>query len=455
MLPPEIWSRVFSNFLPPTTSEASRHSLKPLYSLCLVSRQFRQIAQPLLYHTISVDYQHLKQEPKLVRSLFESPELARAVRRVALRDHGLESFANHRQLLEDVIRSSHAPEAFKHGLETRLEVADTGFATIVLAMTTAVHEIDIALSFGVGKSASDLLSFLAGSNKIAGEENPQSQTEYQNYGLPSLKRMSLGVGDEMCASISGLESVLLRPGLEQLCITKVYWHLSEDDATQWPEVTSDLPSLTLHSAMVNGHSIQDIFTRFPNLRVFNYTAADRFGGRQEDYQHDDPEWGFRAGEVGHSLRTFGTKLEALTLRTTHYREGEMWDGQLWDDSLIGSLREMNALRKLEIDLSELRESDEGDDLAEWARSMVDFLPPNLEELIVPCLEFDPISEKVSELIRGQYFPALRLIAIVPAGGGKVYVPSVKDEDIPGWAFVLGGVDISTTIDAVFSFQRKK
>ncbi|VUC35245.1 unnamed protein product [Clonostachys rosea] len=455
MLPPEIWSRVFSNFLPPATSEGLRHSLKPLYSLCLVSRRFRQIAQPLLYHTILFDYRHLEQEPKLVRSLFESPELARAVRKVTLRDHDLESFGSYQQLLEDVVRSLDVPEAFRTQLINGLEYRDHGsFAAIVLAMTTAVHEIDIALSLEDGEAAPDLLSLLIGSDKPAEDENSHSQTEYRNYGLPFLKRMSLTVGDEMCSSVSGLESVLLRPGLEQLCLKKVYWHLNEGDATDWPEGTSNLPSLTLHNSMVSGHSIEDIFTRFPNLRVFNYIASDRFSGRQEDYdEEDDPEWGFHGAEVGQALRTFGTKLEALTFRTTAYREGEAWDGELWDDSPLGSLRELNALRRLEVDLSELTESMGNDDSAEWARNMVELLPPSLEELIMPDLY--TMFGKIFELIKGQYFPSLRLIAIVPVPGGRPYVPSIKDEEIPGWTFVIGGTGVSSSVDAVYSFQRKK
>ncbi|CAG9982971.1 unnamed protein product [Clonostachys byssicola] len=454
MLPPEIWSRVFSNFLPPTTSEASRHSLKPLYSLCLVSRKFRQIAQPLLHHTIASDYRHLKHEPKLVRSLYELPELARAVRRVALVDHGLKTLASDRQLVEDVIRSLHVPEAFRPRLEAYPdpEIPEVCFAAIVLSMTTAVREIDIRFNFHGDETATDLMALLIGPDRIAGDEISHPQIEYGVYGLPSLKRMSLTIGDEMCSSISGFESVLLRPGLEQLCLKKAYWHLSEDDATRWPEATSDLPSLTLCDSIVNGHSIQDIFTRFPNLRVFNYTASDRFSGREEDYQHDDPEWGFHAADVGDSLRRFGTKLEALTLRTTTYREGETYDGELWDDSLIGSLKELNALRKLEIDLSELTEIDEDKDSAEWARNIVELLPPSLEELIVPY-QYTTLGQ-VLELIKGQHFPALRLIAIVPIPGEKAYVPSIKDEEIPGWALILGGVDISSTVDAAFSFQKK-
>ncbi|CAH0050966.1 unnamed protein product [Clonostachys solani] len=453
MLPPEIWSRVFSELVLPATSNGSRRPLRPLYSLCLVSRQFRQIAQPLLHRTISFGYRHVG-HPMLVRTLFGSPELARAVRKVALRDDDLASLASHRQLLEDTIRSLHAPEAFRHQLENSLKAPDRGsFAAIVLAMTTAVREIDIALNLEDGMAAPDLLSLLAGSNNIADDENSQSQTEYRNFGLPSLKRMSLTVGDEMCCSISGLESVLLRPGLEQLCLKKVYWHLNEGDARQWPEGTSDLPSLTLDDSMVSGHSIQDIFTRFPNLRVFNFIASDRFSGRQEDYdEEDDGEWGFRAAEVGYSLRRFGTKLEALTLRTAYYREGVMWDGSLWDDSLLGSLREMDALRKLEIDLSELTENLQDEDSAEWARNMVEILPPSLEELIVPY--HYTLFGKVFEIIKGNYFPALRLIAILPVRGETEYIPSIKDEEIPGWAFILGGVGISSTLEAFYSFQRK-
>lgn len=93
-VPEEIWHQIFSGYECVLTEEwwmyedrVDRSSRKTLRSLCLVSTQFRRLAQPILYRSIPHEGyfpDNERYQGKLVRTLTASPELGLHTRAVSL-----------------------------------------------------------------------------------------------------------------------------------------------------------------------------------------------------------------------------------------------------------------------------------------------------------------------------------------------------------------------------------
>ncbi|KAH8887234.1 hypothetical protein GQ53DRAFT_827404 [Thozetella sp. PMI_491] len=275
---PEIWAQIFS-FLIPTYGriDCRRDPYKSLRMLCLVSHEFRMVAQPLLYNTIFlVDRGHNK-ELKLLRTLCQAPWLAHSVRSLTLSDLALQdqSLPGQKQLIDDTIRSLQIPPSLRGRLESSMEESyseTVPFLSLVVALTAHVRHVSVTNT----ENPATLAWLLSGSAEIDDYDDDQSFQKYTNYGLPHLRDLSFFGESQVPLSISALEPVLLRSGLKSLCLGFIDWRSDQINKMQFAHRTSDLPAISLQHAAVDGNSLRDIFTRFPRLRSLSISLADAY-----------------------------------------------------------------------------------------------------------------------------------------------------------------------------------
>lgn len=121
-----------------------------LRNLCLVCRQFRHIAQPLLYRTVITEGRDSARtvETLLLRTFVEDPHLGEQVRTVSLTDNADHSAkmdvlgeAARKEIIRSAWKSLSLPSALKRYMKENHHMS-CGFAALVIAYMPLVQVVD-------------------------------------------------------------------------------------------------------------------------------------------------------------------------------------------------------------------------------------------------------------------------------------------------------------------------
>lgn len=417
-IPEEIWRQIFSNYECVLTEEwwlfgtdVDRSSRETLRSLCLTSTQFCRLAQPLLYRTIPLEgrvYDSMRYQGNLVRTLMASPELRLHTRAISLDEKYREIDHDFRDnvLLQRLpslalppavrrhIRDELESENFNHSFDTFTNI---GIAPFILALTPRVRLVD--LTYHGSKALLRMLSGRAdlpdrparelGDSREHGEGGEPRQgatsksggqgtagTPYSDFGLPDLEEVRLRAGDvrRWTRPIHHVEHALLHPGLRTLRLFATKWLRESLELLRWPAAPRGVRHLELREAVVDGPSFRHILTNFTGLRTF----LVHMGGpwRVKSSTHDEVEWDCRLDDIGSALRDLGGGLAELDLHTNGYFK---YRGEAARrGGVLGSLREMRALRRLSVVYDDL--------VAERSTQAPEQAPAILAEVLPPSLE---------------------------------------------------------------------
>ncbi|CAH0025056.1 unnamed protein product [Clonostachys rhizophaga] len=413
-LPPEIWTQIFTHFLPSEPEgifqqhlpqqEDCKDSLRDLRTFCLVSRRWRLTAQPILYKNVIIDNPSRHGlDMKLLRTLALTPELASKVRTCKLLDVGRQG-QGVEKLLAAIIRSIQVPHRYRNLLRAHLldkyRPPSEGLAGITLALATKARRIEVS----PGPQPYGLIWMLSGSLDVQ-EGDPESfyrfpkPTEWSNvttiqgevakginslpsylprardpseadiriydarafanYGLPHLTDLHLNFENEdnRLVDLAAIRLLFHHPSLEILRLSNINWLIDSEEDMEYQSMETDyhpienkIHTIDLRNSAVNAFSIRHILTNFSSLRYFSVEL------------HDFNLWRPREDEDIHDKMwnfesaEFGTALRRHGRSLVELRL-ETWQ-YYYDDWERGMSRAFGSLariplRRLEIELHEL------------------------------------------------------------------------------------------------------
>ncbi|CAH0058488.1 unnamed protein product [Clonostachys solani] len=435
--PEEIWTQIFSHLIPQNDplSDEKYYPYRPLRTLCLVSRRFRRLAQPILHHTVFMvdDKNWINREIKLLRTLHQSPSLARAVRSLSVISFPKlvepPTFPGVAKLVEDVLRSLDIPSLLKRQLEIKpFSNESVDGVPMILALTTAVQHVDVTISDSHWHKR--IAHQLAGSMQ-PGEPDPSRN--YSHYGLPNLKDISINARySPVNTGITSVEPVLRRSDVTSLRLAWVNWHSAWEETVPRPGNNFSLHSLILDNCVVDEVTLKDILTWYPKLRRLSLNCADGNSAIvPTDDEDDETPWTWRSSPFGDVLREYGKYLEEFTLLTDYHRERSYAHGIEDDETVLGSLHELPSLRKMEVSFQDLFGDEDSDGIVNMDMNL---LPPNLEEIVIPS-SHDAYFDEAIAVIRSNSLPKLRRVTLRFTCRCLWDLSAIPDEEIPGWTYL--------------------
>lgn len=452
-VPEEIWHQIFSSYECVLNEEwwmyedrIDHSSRKTLRSLCLVSTQFRRLAQPLLYRSIPHEGyfpDNERYQGKLARTLTASPELGLHTRAVSLEEQYLQIDHDLRDnVLLQHLPSLVLPPAVRRHIKDELESFDhsfhhftsIGIAPFIIALTPRVRLVDLtylsseALLWQISGRA-DLAEQSVRKPGVPQEDEAGGEPRerailhagapYSNFGLPNLQEVRLRTGDYDCGTtpIDFIEPALLHPGLRTLRLLGTKWLRKNLELLRWPGAPRGVRHLELREAIVDASSFRHILARFTGLRTLLVYLVKASWRLHATFPGDEPVWDVRLEEIGSALRASGSGLEALDLHTNDYLDHP--EGPARFGAALGSLREMRSLRRLSVVYDNLvgGGSTEAPEQAAPA-ILAELLPPSLETLHLHWDERYPDEESY----RQQCAPVNSAVRVLLEHGG---MPSLR------------------------------
>ncbi|CAH0033823.1 unnamed protein product [Clonostachys rhizophaga] len=343
-------------------------SLRPtdLHSLCLVSRRFRDIAQPLLYHTINITDETIDNDGpgqqgewpgRLLKTMAENPHLAKQIRVLAIQsytpgavwstDFPWDVPRSLRCVLEDEIECPGPHE---------VSLAILFYATMIERIILSSNDPDGLAIFWVISSwlpyGNPPYDFAEIGSNLTPELGP-----FANHGHPRLKEICLDGFDEDCFQLDRVfVDIMKKPGLSTLCTNGGWWCpnffnppklpagvLSDD----WP---SSLKHLKLKNCCLDAYGFAYILKNCPSLNTLRIHLA-----RPKWIQVNDFSWTLDLDQIGQTLRDYGGYLTYLTIHTFNFKLSHEPIGR------IGSLCALTSLRHLRFSRNDLIVSQEWDE----------------------------------------------------------------------------------------------
>lgn len=413
VLSDEIWQRVFSHLRLTVPSHdqcvdfsSERARLQALSSICLVSKRFCRIAQPLLYQRLP---ELIFSRSSLRRTLAERPDLAGFVQHV----HFGESYMDEESVRRDVDAAMRTcPAAFREQVcELQRSLRDgTGDAQdIVVAVFVLLMKNLERLSITVLARYEYIISVVSGWATPPG--NPSSldraeDTTPDNGPLSLLRVLTLlhweGKG---AVPMVDMWAMLKPPTLERFegySIKACLWGLEQPSP---PFTNPNLKEVQLLYSLVDAEGLQAILRLLPGLRKLRIAWGLSTVGYCDTLD---------LGLMGQVLREGAAReLEVLDLdfcESFNYQEEET-------KGRLGSLRGLVGLRELSVQPTVLV----GDTVSHWPDSdsedarnappspLVDSLPERLDYL---CLypgarEIEWTEEDAKSLIGSEQLPNLQ------------------------------------------------
>lgn len=440
--PEEIWTRIFAHLeckLPTDHwwlygSEVDCSTLKTLVSLCLVCRDFRRIAQSVLYRTVplnSLEGQETKYH--FARTLTEAPLLGHVTRVVSLDDTFPDHGFDKKEILNTVKKCPSIPTKLgmhlqRFGFSSRR--TQEGFAVLMLAFMPQVQFVDCTIHCDSGLLPWVLSGNLE--NEYAADEDEDDpeyldalegqDPEWKNLAtapseqtwLPCLKHVRLRTGDatEGTTGMSRIEAILLHPHLETLRLLGFDWTGHEALQMKWNDRMCNLESLQLKESIVDERGLQQILTRCRKLVRLSIELGD---SRREGWDRPEDSWEVDLYRFGQLLREHGRNLIELELHTEEYQAANSTDGRL------GSLRELSSLKHLRVTKVDLLGSayERTSEAYPEKLSLEDALPRSLERLYLHFEDNYYTGKRVDEhghqelyeLITGGQFPDLHEVKV--------------------------------------------
>lgn len=403
-----MWINVYVNesMWSPEYDRHRRNSerVKTLCSLCLTSKSFREIAEPLLYHTfVTADIDTTL--PAFLRRVIEQPRFARELRYLdigvlqggvlgdSLRPYSKDDFAVLKAAAEDI--DYPRKEAWIKALSKGL--ADAELA-LLLAHTPNLERINMEIWC---QNEEELYTWVMIQQAGPTVSNPTV------HGFSALKSISVAHGDtEDGLELGFLIDFMGLPSLREIVGNACSW--SFDDGTydqppapQWPWDISNVENMSFTFSDFSDAALANLIGACKALKTFECHWGGAIIGAAE---FEFPGLGRALIHQKDSLRTLLLDVsESYTVR----------DGDMPRPVGMGSLRDFRALTKLEISVVLLTGEEDLNAEEELERvNLAKILPPSLEELILlDPVGHDDFSPFMDDLCVGvhEYLPALRLI----------------------------------------------
>ncbi|KAG5773911.1 hypothetical protein H9Q72_000437 [Fusarium xylarioides] len=376
-----------------------------LGNLCLVCRQFRRIAQPLLYRTIVIEGRRRAKNigTLLLRTFVENPQLAEQVRAVSLTDcvklsEQVEILGKDatKALVRSAMDKLDIPPALKRMMKRH--IADSGFAALILAYMPHVQVVDCTMGdltmilpwlLSASPDAGRPLGWLK--RTIKGEvsddedyakkpkeydfsdeedyvidyEKEFSVEEYQqkgnskgtftNYRFASLVEIRLRAVENP-GSIERawtIEPLLLNSRLKILRTFGTAWYGDAFTNFVWPEHKNyNLEYFDLMESYIDAEGLKTILTRCPKLKGISIRLPDE--ERQTPIVYvdlgmdvDEEDCALNFNDFGDVLRKHGQSLEEFDFNTFFFESySTYYRNRGPGEGMIGSLRELRSLRHL-------------------------------------------------------------------------------------------------------------
>ncbi|KAH7208783.1 hypothetical protein DER44DRAFT_808881 [Fusarium oxysporum] len=336
-----------------------------LRNLCLVCRQFRHIAQPLLYRTVITEGRDGARtvETLLLRTFVEDPHLGEQVRTVSLTDN-----------------ADHSAKMDVLGEAARKEIIHiyASCAGCRLHYRRPGSPVLLAVEYKDGYEKA---------NEDGGIDQDQgiSEATFANYCFPNLTdvRIRAVVGEKDIQSAWVIEDLLFNPSLKILRTFGTAWYGTELSHFKWPTHKNyNLEYLDLMEAYIDAEGLLTVLTRCPNLTGIAIRLPDEYRKLLDQYETEDSENAdctINLDDFGNVLRKFGQNLEEVDFNTFFY------DSYSADylcrspiSGIIGSLRELKSLRHLKLSKEALIGESES------LLRLSDVLPESIETLYLHC-----------------------------------------------------------------------
>ncbi|KAI3577420.1 hypothetical protein IWW34DRAFT_821601 [Fusarium oxysporum f. sp. albedinis] len=335
-----------------------------LRNLCLVCRQFRHIAQPLLYRTVITEGRDSARtvETLLLRTFVEDPHLGEQVRTVSLTDN-----ADHSAKM-DVLGEAARKETI------RIYASCAGCR---LHYRRPGSPVLLAVEYKDGYEKA---------NEDGGiEDQGISKATFANYCFPNLTdvRIRAVVGEKDIQSAWVIEDLIFNPSLKILRTFGTAWYGEELSCFKWPAHKNyNLEYLDLMETYIDAEGLMTVLTRCPNLTGIAIRLPDEYRKLLDQYETEDSENAdciINLDDFGNVLRKFGQNLEEVDFNTFFY------DSYSADylcrspiSGIIGSLRELKSLRHLKLSKEALIGGSES------LLRLSDVLPESIGTLYLHC-----------------------------------------------------------------------
>ncbi|KAF9769713.1 hypothetical protein IL306_012804 [Fusarium sp. DS 682] len=388
-VPSEIWHQIFAELedhMPLEKwhmygAQLDHQGASALRNLCLVCRQFRRLAQPLLYRTILIEGRNGVKDigTLLLRTILENPQLAEQIRAVSLTDNVLRWA--HADILrkdgsEGIVLSALMKLDVPPALRKRIWELSTycGFAALLLAYMPHVRFVDCTaddprtplpwlLSTNLdikegfhGYPQSWSSSFVDEGDYDYGDSEDEdiqdqeadqgiSKTTFANFSFPNLTEVRIRTVDNenYTQSAEMIEPLLLNPTLKILRTFGTAWFghtLAELESLE--DKNYNLEYFDLMETFIDAEGLMTILERCPKLKGVSIDLPDDF--RERPMEHEDDNFILNYHDYGTVLREHGQNLEEFNLHTFHFEESYSRPGE----GRIGSLRELKSLRHLKL-----------------------------------------------------------------------------------------------------------
>ncbi|KAF5599433.1 hypothetical protein FPANT_3410 [Fusarium pseudoanthophilum] len=367
-----------------------------LGNLCLVCRQFRRIAQPLLYRTIVIEGRRRAKNIStlLLRTFVENPQLAEQVRAASLTDcvkisEQVEILGKNatKALVRSAMDKLDIPHVLKRVM--KVHIADSGFAALILAYMPHVQVVDCTIGrtkilpwlLSASPEAGRPLGWLERLNRggvytqeydfsdeedyVIDREKEFSWEEYQqkgvskgtfaNYRFANLAEIRLRAvenpgGIERAWTI---EPLLLNSRLKILRTLGTAWYGDAFTNFVWPEHKNyNLEYFDLMESYIDAAGLKTILTRCPKLKGVSIRLPDEERDTPNMHGHldmdvDEEDCALNFNDFGDVLRKHGQNLEEFDFNTFFFESYSTWNRERGPgEGMIGSLRELRSLRHL-------------------------------------------------------------------------------------------------------------
>lgn len=391
-----------------------RSGIRNLYNLCLVSKRFNTLTQPLLYHKI--DDTNFDDVRPLISTLIRKIDLAKCVREVKM-----ESFE-----VRDADRAPSWPWQGNFSPETIKQYKQECSAAVKDLQISFQDRWDEDIERGIQDAYNALLLCLIPNLEILQLKVPQcfyfentivhrvlneavSRPPYASkvHGFKKLRDLHLEHADtEGGFSLRRLSSIFHLQQLQRL--TMHAWGevdaVTVTDATgDWPERTSPIKHIDIQWSDTPASNVKDLLSFVKTLETFRYEAGGSTAGDTMYYLPD----------FNDALSLHSSSLTQLELR---FEESFWFEFKEETSPPLGSLSAFTALKVLRLDAACLtgipEDGDEDEESDEEGSSidLINLLPPNIERFRV----FTPIPiEPIEQLLETapEKFPSLRQIGI--------------------------------------------
>ncbi|OCK74861.1 hypothetical protein K432DRAFT_185812 [Lepidopterella palustris CBS 459.81] len=311
---------------------------KTFWSLCLTSKLFRALAEPLLYHSYQFYYQYNSPSLSFITSVANRPELALHVRSVVIDGWQLKHYPKNPQLgtqtqalLRQAAERFRYPPAYINKWKGDLSnsVDDARFA-LMLLLTAKLEELSLIFpSYDIEIKDPWFLRLV---DKALDDPVRIRFHEFRHLKTLKVAYSEFAHGGFLLTTFAPLFRL---PALRTFEATKCF-QPNDMPAYHWPEKSSSMESITFHQSQLSREALHALLRACKGIKHFNFGWTCMVP-LSEEPQHID----YIA--LDSSLRTQQHSLETLSLSFADIRAEELW---AFDPNVIGSLRSLRAFPNL-------------------------------------------------------------------------------------------------------------